>query len=125
MELGGALIRIFVAVIFIGVMFWAVTFFMSKIFVISQQAVPLSPSPLEDRVYVLNSDECGDSDGGVFFMRRGKVNFVRSIFFIKWTSRVEDNCSGEELTEYYCGEEGIARGVVQCENGCQEGKCVE
>ena len=48
-------------------------FFLSNIFIASQQGLRLSP--FEDNVKVENTNLCTDSDNGIYFKEKGKVLF--------------------------------------------------
>ena len=112
-------IVIVLSLLFLGGIF----FFFSKASVMLQQSMPFSP--LEDNVLIKTIPGCTDSDGGIFFHEKGEVDFSRRVLFFNFPIRVEDSCQDNELTEYYCTEGGLGKGVVECEQKCEEGKCVE
>lgn len=126
MRIGAMLLFFMFVLLFVVVLFWGVLSFTSKILLLSQSKIPLSP--IEDNVYIANSEACADSDNGVYFDNRGEVSFKQSIFFnlFKFNMNFADICNGNELTEYYCGGDGdLISGIIECEFGCNEGACVE
>ena len=61
---------IFFVFLLVGLLFYSVMFFLSNIFIASQQGLRLSP--FEDNVKVDNTDLCTDSDNGIYFKEKGK-----------------------------------------------------
>ena len=116
-------IIITIVIVFSLLFLGGIFFFFSKASVMLQQSMPLSP--LEDNILIKTIEGCTDSDGGIFFHEKGEVDFFRRVLFFNFPIKVEDRCQDNELTEYYCTEGGLGKGVVECERKCEEGKCVE
>lgn len=118
------MVWIFFVFLLVGLLFYSVMFFLSNIFIASQQGLRLSP--FEDNVKVENTNLCTDSDNGIYFKEKGKVLFQKRFFLFNWESQVEDRCNGATLTEYYCvnKENVVGMGLVDCEKSCIDGACV-
>src|SRR3989339_1709147 len=63
-----------------------------------------------------NPGTCTDTDGGEIYSIRGTTS--------KDGSSSTDFCSGNTLTEYYCGPNGILTALATCDGGCNAGVCV-
>jgi hypothetical protein len=122
MKIRSIIFLITFVVFFAAMVLWGVSFLVSKASLIIQQSTPLSP--LEDEVLIENSESCIDSDGGVFFDRKGRVSYLRGFLFLKWSSDAVDSCKGNILTEYYCAGEQLKSGNSECGGGCFEGRCL-
>lgn len=67
-----------------------------------------------------NTIVCEDSDGGKKYYEKGIVRIRHRTY--------EDECSRDGLIEYHCfldGESGGKFTLYQCQNGCQNGACLE
>ncbi len=61
--------------------------------------------------------ECTDSDGGIESKVAGEVQFDQTY---------EDHCVDEkQLIEYACIENEVANATIECEHGCEGGRCAE
>jgi len=62
---------------------------------------------------------CTDTDGGIVPDRRGEADDSRET----WGDVCENN---QDLSEAYCDENNaLAREIIQCEDKCFDGKCIE
>lgn len=123
MKWWGLIIFVLFLVFIMGSLLWGVYSLVSKVFASVRQSMPLSP--LEGDIRIENTNECSDTDGGIFFLEKGKITYKMWFLFLKWRVDISDECKGDELIEYYCGgENSFTKGVVSCEKGCVEGKCV-
>ncbi len=123
MKLRSLFIFFIFVLIIIGAVFWGVSTLISKIFVSIQESVQFSP--LENNIQIENTEECSDTDNGIFFNKEGKSSYYLNLLFLKWRVNANDKCNGNELTEYYCGEqEYLGKGVIMCEKGCINGACI-
>ena len=107
-----------------GVLLYGIYNLVSKVSVLSQKSINIKYSPLEDNIYVKNSAECFDSDEGIFFTKKGEVSYEFKFIFLRFNDKVSDECNGNELTEYYCSDNNIVRGIVLCPNKCDDGACL-
>jgi hypothetical protein len=70
---------------------------------------------------------CSETDLGYNIFQKGASYYKK----LGASQSLQDNCSGTQLTEYYCNpkaEEGmsldfISNRIVECEYGCEDGKC--
>ena len=60
---------------------------------------------------------CEDSDGGFNIWERGTL--------IDDYGEYTDECNGQYLTEYFCGDDGVDVSEVYCLYGCSLGRCTE
>lgn len=125
MKLWNVLFLIFFIVILTIFFLGSIIFLISKASVLIQQSTPFSP--LDDNLQIENTERCSDSDGGIFFDKKGEVSFKQKFIFFEFNSKLEDRCNGNQLTEYYCleGEDVIGHGVVECSDDCIDGACFE
>lgn len=109
--------------IIIGFFVVGLVFYTGKLFVSFLKAIPLSP--LDDNTLIENLESCSDSDGGIVFFERGEILYAHKFLAWDWQSNLMDKCNGNKLVEYYCQSNGAVKGIVKCENGCEDGRCMK
>lgn len=62
-----------------------------------------------------SGDSCTDTDGGVEYFQQGSVTSDGEV--------LEDECRGETVLEYYCGDGLVHLKEFLCPNGCSDGRC--
>jgi hypothetical protein len=122
MKKGSVFVMIIMIVVFVVVLAGGVLLFFANVFSGLYESVEFSP--LEDKVFILNTEKCFDGDAGIFFNEKGRVYYKRG-FLIEWETVNEDKCEGNGLIEYYCVDDGLGVGVVNCESGCSDGACLD
>ena len=110
-------------VVLLGLFVLGIVFYLSSNFNLFYSSIELSP--LEGEIFVDDSVECRDSDGGIFFNERGEVNYKQEFIFFDFDRVVVDKCNGDELSEYYCSDGVVVEGIVYCDGGCVDGTCLE
>ena len=109
--------------VFIGLLIVGFVFYAGKVFISFLRAIPLSP--LDDNTLIEDFGSCSDSDGGIVFSEKGEILYTKKFLAWDWQSNAIDECDGNELAEYYCNSNGAVKGIVMCENQCNDGRCMK